>query len=234
MARLPIARPRRIALLGAESTGKTQLARALGLRLGQEGLHVTVVPEVLREWCDRHGRTPRPDEQAGIAREQAQRVLRQDEVDVVIADTTPLMTALYSHLLFDDQTLYDFALAHQRHYDATLVTGLDLPWVPDGLQRDGPQVREPVDTLLRTALARAGVSWQVIYGRQERRLENAMTAITSIATNDHSTMGKSQNEQKNSAWSGFCDTCGDPVCEHRLFTDLMFQAAAGRMSDPGQ
>jgi DNA replication protein DnaC len=43
----PMARPRRIALLGAESTGKTQLAQALGLRLQQQGLRVTVVPEVL-------------------------------------------------------------------------------------------------------------------------------------------------------------------------------------------
>jgi nicotinamide riboside kinase len=185
----PMARPRRIALLGAESTGKTQLAQALGLRLQQQGLRVTVVPEVLREWCDRQGRTPGPDEQAGIAREQAHRVLRQLDADVVIADTTPLMTALYSHLLFGDETLYGFALAHQRHYDATLVTGLDVPWVPDGLQRDGPQVREPVDALLRTALARAGVSWQVIYGRHERRLENAMKAITSIANTDQLTLG---------------------------------------------
>ena len=110
----PMARPRRIALLGAESTGKTQLAQALGLRLQQHGLRVTVVPEVLREWCDRQGRTPRPDEQVGIAREQALRVLRQLDADVVIADTTPLMTALYSHLLFGDETLYGFALARAK------------------------------------------------------------------------------------------------------------------------
>ena len=230
----PMARPRRIALLGAESTGKTQLAQALGLRLQQQGLRVTVVPEVLREWCDRQGRTPGPDEQAGIAREQAHRVLRQLDADVVIADTTPLMTALYSHLLFGDKTLYGFARAHQRHYDATLVTGLDLPWVPDGLQRDGPQVREPVDTLLRTALARAGVSWQVIYGQHERRLENAMKAITSIANTDQLTLGNGQKDHETPLWSGRCATCGDPACEHRLFTALMRQDAVHPAPDQDQ
>jgi molybdopterin-guanine dinucleotide biosynthesis protein len=61
----PMARPRRIALLGAESTGKTQLAQALGLRLQQQGLRVTVVPEVLREWCDRQGRTQGPMSRPG-------------------------------------------------------------------------------------------------------------------------------------------------------------------------
>lgn len=214
------ARPRRIALLGAESTGKTQLAHALGHRLRQQGLRVTVVPEVLREWCARQGRTPRREEQAAIAREQSRRVFHQTEVDVVITDTTPLMTALYSHLLFGDETLYDFALAHQRHYDATLVTGLDLPWVADGLQRDGPHVREPVDALLRAALARAGVSWHVIYGQQDQRLENALNAITFIAFHGRSAVGVGGKHHEKPPGTGFCASCGDPACERRLFTSL--------------
>jgi nicotinamide riboside kinase len=118
-------------------------------------------------------RTGRP-----LPQEQARRVLTALDADVVIADTTPLMTAVYSHLLFDDESLYDFALAHQRIYDATLVTGLDLPWVADGLQRDGPKVREPVDALLRTG---AGALRRELAGHlraQERRaLKNALKAI---------------------------------------------------------
>jgi len=221
-------RPRRIALLGAESTGKTQLAQALGERLRARGQRVQVIPEVLRDWCARQGRTPRADEQAALAEEQARRVLTQHDVDVVIADTTPVMTAIYSHLLFGDESLYDFALAHQRLYDATLVTGLDLPWVADGLQRDGPQVREPVDALLRAALARAGVHWQVIYGWQERRLENTIKAIDSIAVNDHSAPENAKNHRVTALGSGFCATCGDAVCEHRLFTALLRATGAGR------
>ena len=70
----------------------------------------------------------------------------------VLADTTPLMTAVYSDLLFQDTRLYADAARHQQGYALTLLTGLDLPWVADGLQRDGPQVREPVDARLRQAL----------------------------------------------------------------------------------
>lgn len=214
-------RPLRIALLGAESTGKTRLASALAEAFTHRGRTAAVVPEVLREWCDRAGRTPQAHEQSAIAQAQARRVLEQGHVDVVLADTTPLMTAIYSHLLFDDETLYDFALAHQRLYDATLVTGLDLPWVADGLQRDGPQVREPVDALLRSALARAGVTWQVIYGRGSRRLDNALAAINSIADNDPLTLGQGRKDSNPVPWRWSCDSCSDPGCEHRLFTGLL-------------
>lgn len=214
-------RPTRIALLGAESTGKTRLAAALADAFSGQGRTAAVVPEVLREWCDREGRTPRPHEQAAIAMEQAQRVLTLNTAEIVIADTTPLMTAIYSDLLFSDETLYDFALDHQRLYDATLVTGLDLPWTADGLQRDGPQVREPVDTLLRAALARSGLRWQVIYGSGVTRVDNALNAILKIANNIYPAPGSGQKTLNLSTWNWSCEKCSDPACEHRLFTGLL-------------
>ena len=70
--------------------------------------------------------------------------------------------AIYSGMLIKDGALYRFALDRQRHYDLTLVTGLYLPWVPDGLQRQGPHVRERVDALVCEALADAGVAYRVV------------------------------------------------------------------------
>ncbi len=66
----------KIALLGAESTGKTQLARELAAQLRRRGRQVVVVDEVLREWCVREGRQPGPAEQLPIALEQERRVDR--------------------------------------------------------------------------------------------------------------------------------------------------------------
>ena len=172
----------KIALLGAESTGKTQLAGELAAHLRLQGKSVTVAPEFLREWCEREGRTPRPEEQMAIAQEQERRVDAAARTSqVVIADTTALMVAIYSAMLFDDGALYGFALERQRGYDLNLLTGLDLPWVADGLQRDGAHVREPVDALVREALASAGVNFRVIYGSGAERLANALTAIDALA-----------------------------------------------------
>ncbi len=208
----------KIALLGAESTGKSQLALALSARLQQSGLAVQRVDEYLREWCNTQQRTPRQDEQRHIAETQMARVLAAPADAVVIADTTPLMTAVYSQMLFNDDSLQTLALAHQSVYDITLLTGLDLPWVSDGLQRDGPHVREPVDAAVRHMLDLAGLSYQVVYGSGEQRLENALFCIAKQAPHLAKPL---QRPEPAIRWSGPCETCGDGDCEHRLFTSLV-------------
>ena len=201
-----------IAVLGAESTGKTELAAALAARLNQRGIATTLVPEYLREWCEREGRTPHPSEQAAIAAEQTRRIAEAAKRGVVVADTTAVMTAVYSEMLFDDDSLYADALAAQRGYAVTLLTALDLPWVADGMQRDGPHVREPVDAMVRAALGRASVSYAVVHGRGNERLASAWNALNLAA--------QSENRTSN-GWRWSCDKCSDPVCEHNMFTDLL-------------
>jgi nicotinamide riboside kinase len=201
-----------VAVLGAESTGKTTLARQLADHFSALGRLAVAVPEALRDWCGAQGRTPRPEEQMGIAEEQQRRV---DEAarthQVVIADTTAVMVAIYSAMLFKDGSLYRIAVDSQRGYDVTLLTGLDIPWVADGLQRDGPHVREPVDGLVREMLDSAAIPYRVIYGTGSERLASALAAIdASLAT---------RPAVRDWVWQ--CDKCSDPECEHRLFTKLL-------------
>lgn len=201
----------RIALLGAESTGKTTLARELQSHFHALGRSAVAVPEALRDWCAREGRTPRPEEQMPIAQEQERRVDEAaSSAQVVIADTTAIMVAIYSAVLFDDHALVRYAVERQRSYDVTLVTGLDLPWVADGLQRDGPHVQGPIDAQVRTMLGRAGLEYRVVYGSGTERVRNALAAIdASLAP-----------RRAAPSWVWQCDKCSDPDCEHRLFTRL--------------
>ena len=221
-------RPLRIAIVGAESTGKSWLTQALAGILRDRGQAVHTVDEVLRHWCDRAGRTPQRHEQMAIAQQQADAahpVAHQSPDTWLLSDTTPLMTAIYSHLLFDDERLYPMALAHQTLYDITLVMGLDLPWVSDGLQRDGPQVRGPIDTLVRQALERSGTPYRVVYGQGPRRLDNALLALglagEDAAAQQVREQGQLAINQGRSVWQ--CNDCSDPGCEHQLFTRLLKQ-----------
>ncbi len=171
-----------IAILGAESTGKTTLAAALAAGLSSQGVpRVAWVPELLREWCAAQGRTPRRDEQAGILRAQNERIAAAAAThDVVVCDTTGLMTAVYSRLIFNDRSLDAPAIAHHRGVALSLLTALDLPWVADGHQRDGPQVREPVDDTLRELLLAHALPFAVVGGQAEQRVANAMAAVAPL------------------------------------------------------
>ena len=198
-----------IALLGAESTGKSTLALALCEALACAGHDAVVVPEYLREFCDRRGRTPHRDEQAAIADEQARRIgAAAHQHAVVIADTTALMIAVYSDQVFGDTALYAAAEAAQAHVDLTLLTALDLPWQADGLQRDGPQVREPVDAKVRAALQRAGVPYSVVFGAGPARLAAAWASVQRALAPPAEAAGGGR-------WHWHCERCGDAACERR-------------------
>jgi nicotinamide riboside kinase len=234
----------KIALLGAESTGKTQLAHALAAHLRSAGAQAIAIDEYLREWCEIKGRTPQPTEQSEIALTQRLRIeqaLRElsasaqpEQASYVIADTTPLMTAVYSEFVFQDSSLHAAASSYQRSFDLTLLTGLDMPWQADGIQRDGPHVRPPVDALLRRLLQAADIPYEVIYGQGEQRLHNAALALqrleakhanttNSVALSADSIRAESQNDLKKWQWN--CDKCSDPDCEHRLLQRLQLRAA---------
>ena len=215
-----------VAVIGAESTGKSQLVQALARRLQEEfGLRCACVGEVLREWCDERGRTPRADEQLGIAQEQQRRIdaaAARPDVDVVLCDTTPIMISVYSDVLFDDRSLDAVARPAQQAADSTLLTALDLPWVADGLQRDGPHVRAPVDALLRARLHVWRIDWALVSGQGEARVDAAVDALRPLLRRHaeraptgaglFSRLLGSRSGPPGPAW--VCERCDDPACEH--------------------
>lgn len=168
---------KRIAVLGAESSGKSTLCEALA------GCHDTVwVPEYLREFVDTMGRVPFEEDQFGIARTQRE---REDAAaararDYLFCDTTPLMTLLYSRVYWGrvDAQLEELARTHD--YALTLVTALDTPWTPDGLQRESEEVRELVHRMVLAELQERGIPFLLVKGDLPQRLRQVEAALTSL------------------------------------------------------
>jgi nicotinamide riboside kinase len=167
-------------LIGAECTGKTTLAQALAQRMGG-----VVVPEYLRSFTEQHGRTPERAEQAHILQEQVRQesaalaVARRQQQALVFCDTAPLLTAVYSDVVFADGSLYPQAHGLHARYAITLLLEPDIPWVADGVQRDGAVSRATVHARIGRALADWSWPHVRIAGSAEDRLLAAMDAVRS-------------------------------------------------------
>lgn len=213
----------RLAIVGAESTGKTTLAAALAGQLAaQTGLRVTWVPEWLREWCDHTGRTPLAHEQSSVLRGQHERIeAAAARHDIVVCDTTALMTAVYSAQFFGDRSLDSRAQQLHSRFELTLLMAVDLPWVADGHQRSGPQVQAPVDARLRELLQAQARPWAVVSGNGPQRLASAMAAVAPLlrqrgwgAAGLFTGLSAAQSDMAAQRWS--CNCCDVPECERRL------------------
>lgn len=135
-------RPHLISIVGGESTGKSTLAAALGVRLS-----AIVVGEYLRSWIDLHqGRVPLASEQQTVLNGQ-----RESEISAllcaersgkhwVVGDSGPLMTAVYSIQYYDDSSLLPGALEWTAASHCVVWCQDDFPWHPDP-QRDGSHAR---------------------------------------------------------------------------------------------
>jgi len=160
----------RVAILGAESSGKSTLAAALAARYG-----TVWVPEYLREFVEANERVPAECDQYPIARTQ---MAHEDAAAAVatrfvFCDTTPMMTALYSRWYWN-RVDAQLSLLERRHdYAYTLVTAPDSPWEADGLQRESEAVRQTIHQQVLQMLEERGISYLLVTGSLPQRMLQA-------------------------------------------------------------
>ena len=160
----------RVAILGAESSGKSTLAAALALRY-----NTVWVPEYLREFVETHARVPDEGDQYLIAHTQMARedAAAQQASRFLFCDTTPLMTALYSRWYWG-RVDAQLALLERRHdYAFTLVTAPDSPWEADGLQRESEEVRQTVHEQVVQVLQEREIPYLLVSGSLRQRVLQA-------------------------------------------------------------
>ena len=97
-------------------------------------------------------------------------------------------------------------------YDLTLLMGFDTA-LEGTLQ---------ADQSIRTALARMGSTYEVLYGTGAERLTQAVTLIQKHLP-EHGTPVMVRPDRSTKPWAWLCDKCSDSQCEHRLLTDLLAQ-----------
>lgn len=160
----------RVAILGAESSGKSTLAAALAARYG-----TVWVPEYLREFVEANERVPEESDQLPIARMQ---MAHEDAAAAVatrfvFCDTTPMMTAIYSRWYWGRVDAQLSVLERRHDYAWTLVTAPDSPWEADGLQRESEAVRQTIHEQVLQMLDERGIPYLLVTGCLPQRLLQA-------------------------------------------------------------
>jgi len=165
----------RVCLLGAESTGKTTLARSLAATYA-----TAWNPEFGRPYTE-IGRDPASPwisaEFTHIARIQCwyEDVLAGSARDVLFCDTDAFTTALFHEVYLGAPTNAFDELVH-RPYDLFLVCGLDVPWRHDGLREFEEQRRSMHERYLEH-VRESGSPWLHLEGSHESRLAESRLAV---------------------------------------------------------
>jgi NadR type nicotinamide-nucleotide adenylyltransferase len=171
----------RVAIHGAESTGKTTLAAALAARL------VTAwVPEYARTLLEAQEGRLTYDDLDTIARGQAasQAALEAAAGPVLVCDTDAAATAVWSEVLFErvSTTVRDAAAAVTA--DLTLLTDPSVPYEADLVRYRPADDRPAFTTRLREALTARGRRVVMVQGDLEARLETALREIERLRPRD--------------------------------------------------
>lgn len=170
----------RIVVMGAESTGTTSLAKALAARYG-----TAWVLEYGREYCDTlpdlFTHVWRTEEFLGIAREQNRREDFGAGIagPALVCDTDSFATGLWHERYVGPRSVEVDALSAGRRYAHTFVTGVDIPFVQDGL-RDGEAIRTSMHGRFIERLREAGRPFTVVTGTREERVAAAAAVIDGI------------------------------------------------------
>jgi len=167
----------RVVVTGSECTGKTTLAQSLAAHLS-----TIWVPEFVRQFVEDKGAAPEYRDVEAIALGQ---IAMEDSIaakapTLLIQDCDLLSTIVYSHHYYGDCPQWIEQALLDRPADLYLLAGIDVPWVPDGDQRDRGDRREEMQGLFRHALESRDFRFVEIRGSWESRLDQAIAAIDRI------------------------------------------------------
>jgi NadR type nicotinamide-nucleotide adenylyltransferase len=169
-----------VAILGAESTGKTTLCQDLAEHFSRQGTSAWV-PEYMRDYLqdkwDNEQLTCTWEDLLPIAQGQIElenkRAMQAAQLPAgqryVFCDTSLFELMVYSNWYYGDCPLglTQAALAH--HYDLILLTEVDTPWVADDL-RDAPHERDEISRYFADQLSVHHKSFRRIGGGRQTRV----------------------------------------------------------------
>lgn len=165
--------PKRIAVTGPESTGKSLLCKQLA-----EYYNEPWVPEYSREYLTDTGGEYGYGDILAIAHGQFDRESKQMSKarNYLFCDTDFMVTHIWCQVKYGKSHEWINSMASSHPYDYTLLCNTDLPWEFDPL-RENPDNRDYLFNLFKDQLTLRNINFGIVEGTGPRRLEHAIELL---------------------------------------------------------
>ncbi len=173
-----MSRPKRILILGPESTGKSTLAEKLAKHFAEPW-----VPEVAREYLENLDHPYAYEDLLQIGKQQMR---TEDEMagaakNYLFCDTDLRVIQVWSQHRYGKVDPWVLEEIARRTYDLILLCAPDLPWQADPL-REHPELemREEFFAQYLQLTKQSGFPFKIIAGDPVKRISAAVEAIRSL------------------------------------------------------
>lgn len=165
--------PKKIAITGPESTGKSWLSEKLA-----EHFNSIWVPEFAREYLEKNGLKYSLDDLVKIAEGQAKNIANAEinNRDIIFLDSEIVVIKIWSDVVFKQCPAKINELLSQQEFDLYLLCYPDLPWEYHPM-RENPQNRNFLFELYEKELKKQKFNYRVVKGKGKVRLQNAINFV---------------------------------------------------------
>jgi len=167
----------KIAIIGPESTGKSELAQSLAAHY-----NTTWIPEYAREYIEKLNRPYTYRDICKIARNQIEEELKLENNsngEIVFFDTELIITKVWFEYCYKHVPKFLLQRLKKNFFDLYLLCEPDIPWQPDPVREHGND-RQFFFDWYRREIELIGKPYVIINGIGKIRKENAENAIESF------------------------------------------------------
>lgn len=164
---------KRIAVIGPESSGKSELCRNLA-----EHYNTLWIPEYAREYLTLIKRSYTYNDIIEIYKEQFRQEQERitDASGYLFIDTEFIIAKVWCESVFQSSSQYVEDIINNYPYDLYLLTAPDLPWEYDPL-RENPGKGDYFFNWYKTLLQQKGLKHEIVSGAGITRIQNAISIL---------------------------------------------------------
>ncbi len=163
----------KIAIIGPESTGKSELSKKLA-----DYFQCEWVPEFAREYVENLDRPYTFEDVCKIAENQIQQEVKYEkaEKEIVIFDTELIITKVWFLYCYNECPQFLQDQLDKKYFDMYLLCAPDLPWEPDPVREHGSD-RDYFFNWYKKEIEILNKPYFVVTGLGDERTKNAIDII---------------------------------------------------------